>query len=119
MENFPSINCEFGVAVVAAAIITGLSGDRKRCGAVHWLVTEFPGRQSPGLSRGTPHTFPCYTHNSRLTTNNQTDCVFLVAQQLYMSSCFFVCLFVCPIQIMDIQDLLNFNQTKPYTTKPN
>ena len=31
----------------------------------------------------------------------------------------FVFLFVCPIQIMDIQDLLNLNQTKPYTTKPN
>ena len=32
---------------------------------------------------------------------------------------FFFCLFVCPIQIIDIQDLLNLNQTKPYTTKPN
>ena len=32
---------------------------------------------------------------------------------------FIFCLFLCPIQIMDIQDLLNLNQTKPYTTKPN
>ena len=50
------------------------------------------------------------------------DWSFLFALQLNMSSCFFVlfvCLCVCPIQMIDIQDLLNLNQTKQILTRLN